>query len=50
MQRCQVEIDHVESQLRAGNRDVAGLCLALNDWNQELRLIEKEIVRAAADG
>lgn len=28
--------------IRAGHTDIEGLCLALMDWNAELRLIEQE--------
>ena len=35
----------METQLRAGHPDVAGLCLALADWNAELRLILGHIGR-----
>jgi hypothetical protein len=31
----------VTSELRAGNPDIHGLCLALVDWSAELRLLEK---------
>jgi hypothetical protein len=30
----------VESELRAGNLDIHGLCLALLDWSAELRILE----------
>jgi hypothetical protein len=33
----------VEAQIRAGNPDLQGLCLALADWSGELRLIEQEL-------
>jgi hypothetical protein len=39
--RCRREIAAVESELRAGNPDVEGLCLALMDWSAELRLLEE---------
>ena len=42
MQRCLREIAIIEGELLAGNRDVAGLCLALSDWWAELRIIEAE--------
>ena len=32
----------IESELRGGNPDVAGLCLALSDWWAELRILEGE--------
>jgi hypothetical protein len=31
-----------ERLLREGYPDVAGLCLALHDWAQELRILERE--------
>ena len=43
MARCRREIADIESHLRAGHRDVEGLCLALSDWSGELRLIERQL-------
>jgi hypothetical protein len=40
MERCLREIAAIEAELRSGNPDVAGLCLALSDWSAELRLRE----------
>jgi hypothetical protein len=37
--RCRLEIAAIETQIRAGHPDVAGLCLALADWSAELRLL-----------
>jgi len=31
----------VEAELRAGHQDVHGLCLALSDWSEELRLLQR---------
>jgi hypothetical protein len=42
MERCKREIAAIEGELLAGNRDVAGLCLALSDWWAELRILEAE--------
>jgi len=42
MERCKREIAVIEEQLRAGHPDVHGLCLALADWSEELRIIEAE--------
>jgi hypothetical protein len=42
MERCRREIAEIESQIVGGNTDIEGLCLALSDWNAELRLLEKE--------
>ena len=33
----------VEEQLRAGHPDVEGLCLALADWSEELRILEAQL-------
>lgn len=41
-ERCRGEIAEAERLLRAGHPDVAGLCLALHDWSQELRILERE--------
>jgi hypothetical protein len=48
MERCHREIAGIETQIRAGHPDLQGLCLALADWNAELRLIEKEHNRGAS--
>src|SRR5579863_2577161 len=42
MEQCRREIAAIEDQLRAGHPDVHGLCLALADWSEELRIIEAE--------
>jgi hypothetical protein len=42
-ERCRREIAAIEASIRAGHRDLQGLCLALSDWSAELRLIELEI-------
>jgi hypothetical protein len=42
MERCRREIAEIESLIISGHPDLAGLCLALSDWNVELRLLEKE--------
>ena len=39
-ERCGLEIAGIEDQLLASHPDVQGLCLALRDWNEELRLIQ----------
>ena len=47
MERCRREIVEIEALIRAGHRDLQGLCLALSDWCAESRLIEEEMgVRA----
>jgi len=40
MERFGFEIRIAEQQLRAGNLDVEGLCLAIADWSAELRILE----------
>jgi hypothetical protein len=37
--RCRAEIAHIEEELRAGNSDVRGLLLALQDWRAEMDLL-----------
>jgi hypothetical protein len=39
LERCDREIAEVERLLRAGHRDVEGLCRALIDWNVERRIL-----------
>ncbi len=41
LSRCEREIAAIEEQLRAGHRDMDGLCLALMDWAGEERLIRE---------
>ena len=38
--RCRAEIAEIEGSLRSGHPDVTGLCLALSDWSEELRILE----------
>ena len=40
--RCEHELAEAERLLREGHPDVVGLCLALQDWAQELRILERE--------
>jgi hypothetical protein len=35
----------IEAELRAGNPEVEGLCLALSDWSAELRLLNEKSCR-----
>jgi len=42
IERCKREIAAIEVEILAGNPDVAGLVLALSDWNAELRILETE--------
>jgi hypothetical protein len=42
MERCRREIAEIESLIVSGHSDLEGLCLALSDWNAELRLLEKK--------
>ena len=39
IERCFQEIAAVEAELRSGNPDLDGLCLALSDWSAELRIL-----------
>ena len=42
MERCRREIAAIETEIRRGNPDLLGLCMALSDWSEELRIIEAE--------
>lgn len=42
IERCRQEIAEIERQILAGHADIAGLCLALHDWAQELRILQRE--------
>jgi hypothetical protein len=42
MERCRREIAAIEAEIRAGNPDLPGLCLALSDWWAELRILQGE--------
>jgi hypothetical protein len=54
--RAQREIEAIETEIRAGNPDLQGLCRGLVDWSCELRRLEKEqaaqsdLAGAAAEG
>ncbi len=37
--QCRAEIAAIETQIRAGTRNLPGLCLALVDWWAELRIL-----------
>ena len=50
MERCRREIAAIEAELRAGNPDLQGLCLALSDWSAELRILEAEQKREKPPG
>ena len=43
MERCRREIAAIEAEIRAGNPDLPGLCLALSDWSAELRILQDEV-------
>jgi hypothetical protein len=43
IERCRREIAAIEALICAGHPDLEGLCLALSDWSEELRLIEREV-------
>ena len=42
IERCRREIADIEAEIRAGNPDLRGLCLALRDWSGELRILQNE--------
>ena len=41
VERCERELAEAERLLREGHPDIAGLCLALHDWVQEMRILER---------
>ena len=41
--RCDAEIAEARRLLLAGHPDVEGLTMALSDWSEEKRLIEKGV-------
>ncbi len=47
MERCRREIAAIEAEIRAGNPELPGLCLALRDWHAELRILQDEERRQA---
>jgi hypothetical protein len=47
MERCIREIAAIEAEIRSGNPDLQGLCLALRDWHAELRILQAEESRRA---
>ena len=47
MDRCRREIAAIEAEILAGNPDLPGLCVALRDWNAELRILQDEERRQA---
>ena len=47
MERCRREIAAIEAEIRAGNPDLRGLCLALSDRSTELRILQDEERRQA---
>jgi len=47
MERCRREIAAIEAEILAGNPDLPGLCLALRDWNAEVRILQDEERRQA---
>ena len=42
VERCKREIAAIEAEIRRDNPDLLGLCMALSDWSEELRIIEAE--------
>ena len=47
MERCRREIAAIETEIRAGNPNLGGLCLALRDGSVELRILQDEKRRQA---
>ena len=47
MERCRREIAAIEAEIRDGNPDLPGLCLALSDWSAELKILQNEKRRRA---
>jgi hypothetical protein len=47
MERCKREIAAIEAEILEGNPDLGGLCLALRDWNAELRILRDDERRQA---
>jgi hypothetical protein len=39
-EKCLAEIAAIELEIFAGNKELAGLLLALRDWNEELRIVD----------
>ena len=35
----------MEAKIRSGHPDLHGLCLALSDWSEELRRIERDMAQ-----
>jgi len=42
IERCHAEIAAIQALLLAGHPDVEGLCMALSDWSEELRILQNE--------
>ncbi len=42
MRSARRETADIKAAIRAGHPDLQGLCLALSDWSEEVRLIERE--------
>jgi hypothetical protein len=40
--RCRNELAAIEAEILKGNPDLLGLCQALSDWSEELRILEAE--------
>jgi hypothetical protein len=47
MERCIREIAAIKAEIRSGNPDLQGLCLALRDWHAEFRILAPEERRQA---
>ena len=46
MERCRCEIAAIEAELLAGNSDIQVLLLALCDWSEELRILQRLVSRS----
>ncbi len=42
IEQCRQEIVAVEAAILGGHPDVEGLCRALADWSEELRMLQNE--------
>ncbi len=45
IERCRRELEEIEALILTGHPDVQGLCQALADWSEELRLLESGLCR-----
>jgi hypothetical protein len=50
MERCRREIAAIEAEIRSGNLDLQGLCLALSDWHVDEERRQAEAQRRDGEG